>query len=452
MKPKGSTRISYTSRFKLTVVTCALEKGNRAAAHQYQVDEKNVRRWRQNQAVLKEQRRDQRAARLCFPKFPELETELTQWIEEKRKAGIAVSTTLIRLKARSLAKEKKIRESDFKASVHWCHRFMNRNNLSIRRRTSIAQKLPENLEHKLQKFQSYIIAEHRKHQYDLSRIGNADQTPLTFDMPSNTTVDSAGTKTVSIVTTGHEKDRFTVMLACLGDGSKLPPYVIFKRKTLPKGLIFPQGIHVRAQAKGWMDEELVKDWLRTVWAKVGGLMRKRNLLVWDSFRAHLCQNVKRVLRDSKTDVAVIPGGMTSILQPLDVGVNKPFKHHLRRRWNKWMLDGEHSFTPAGRIRKPDLQLICKWILESWEEISPATVRRSFLKCCITNSIDGTEDDILWQDEDDTDPFNDEDAEVVDEEGELYYAEQDEMSTVEIDESDYRCIFGNSDDENDFEGF
>ena len=55
MKPKGSARISYTSHFKLTVVTCALEKGNRAAARQYQVDEKNVRRWRQNQAVLKEQ-------------------------------------------------------------------------------------------------------------------------------------------------------------------------------------------------------------------------------------------------------------------------------------------------------------------------------------------------------------------------------------------------------------
>ena len=117
-----------------------------------------------------------------------------------------------------------------------------------------------------------------------------------------------------------------------------------------------------------------------------------------------------------------------------------------------MLDGEHSFIPAGRIRKPDLQLICKWILESWEAISPATVRQSFLKCCITNAIARTEDDLLWQDEDDTDPFNNEDVEVVDEEGELYYVEQDETSAVELTESDYRCIFGNSDDENDFEGF
>ena len=129
------------------------------AARQYQVDEKNVRRWRQNQAVLKEQRRDQRAARLCSPKFPELEKEFTQWIEEKHKGGITVLTTLIRLKARSLAKEKKINESDFKASVHWCHHFMNRNNRSIRLRMSIVQKLPENLEHELQKFQSYSTAQ-----------------------------------------------------------------------------------------------------------------------------------------------------------------------------------------------------------------------------------------------------------------------------------------------------
>ena len=38
------------------------------------------------------------------------------------------------------------------------------------------------------------------------------------------------------------------------------------------------------------------------------------------------------------------------------------------------------------------------------------------------------------------PFNNEDAEVVAEEGELYYVVQDEMSTAELNESDYRCIF------------
>ena len=177
--------------------------------------------------------------------------------------------------------------------------------------------------------------------------------------------------------------------------------------------------------------------------------------MWDSFRAHLSDNVKRVLKNSRTDVAVIPGGMTSLLQPLDVGVNKPFKDNLRQYWNKWMLDGNHTFTPAGRIRKPDLRQICQWILESWNAISPDTIKRSFLKCCITNALDGTEDDILWEEMDESDPFADDDGveSIVDEEGDLFYADEDETAVLEVNDQEYRGIFGESDvDESDFDGF
>ena len=58
-------------------------------------------------------------------------------------------------------------------------------------------------------------------------------------------------------TTGYEKYRFTVMLACMSDGTKLPPYIVFKRKTLPKGIKFPSGVIVRAQVKGWMNDGLI---------------------------------------------------------------------------------------------------------------------------------------------------------------------------------------------------
>ena len=156
--------------------------------------------------------------------------------------------------------------------------------------------------------------------------------------------------------------------------------------------------------------------------------------------------------NSRTDVAVIPGGMTSLLQPLDVGVNKPFKDNLRQYWNKWMLDGNHTFTPAGRIRKPE---ICQWILESWNAISPDTNKRSFLKCCITNALDGTEDDILWEEVDESDPFADDDGEksIADEEGELFYAGEDEVAILEVNEQEYRDIFGESHvDESDFNEF
>jgi len=61
-----------------------------------------------------------------------------------------------------------------------------------------------------------------------------DETPLTFDMPPNRTINNMGEKTIKIRTTGNEKNRVTVVLACCGDGSKIKPMVIFKRKTVPK--------------------------------------------------------------------------------------------------------------------------------------------------------------------------------------------------------------------------
>jgi len=61
--------------------------------------------------------------------------------------------------------------------------------LSIRQRRAISQK-PNNFEEKLQKFQAFVIAEQKKYKYELSLIGNVDQTPITFDMPANSMVDS----------------------------------------------------------------------------------------------------------------------------------------------------------------------------------------------------------------------------------------------------------------------
>ena len=127
---------------------------------------------------------------------------------------------------------------------------MERYGFSIRRTTTIAQKLPQHYEEKVIKFQRYVIAQRKKHDFKLKYIGNADQTPLTFDIVTSSTLSEIGIKSVPILTTGHEKDRFTVMLACLRDGTKLPPYVVFKRKTLPKKVNFPKGVIVRCQEKG----------------------------------------------------------------------------------------------------------------------------------------------------------------------------------------------------------
>ncbi|VEL38353.1 unnamed protein product [Protopolystoma xenopodis] len=81
-----------------------------------------------------------------------------------------------------------------------------------------------------------------------------DEVPVTFDCPSNRTVNLKGAKMVSRKTTGNEKNRYSVVLACAADGTKLKPMLTFKRKTCPKEEI-SNGILVHMHEKGWMDTD-----------------------------------------------------------------------------------------------------------------------------------------------------------------------------------------------------
>ena len=259
-----------------------------------------------------------------------------------------------------------------------------------------------------------------------------------FDMPTSKTVDSVGAKTVLLKTTGHEKTRFTVVLACLADGTKLKPMVIFKRKTMPKDN-FPAGVVVHNHPKGWMDESGVKIWIEKVWrARPGGFANTQSLLVWDSFSAHLTDTVKQQLRENKTVTAVIPGGLTSLVQPLDVCLNKPFKDRLWEKWMTWMMSGEKTFTPGGQLRAASLVTVCQWVKESWQELSKEMVERFFKKCGISNALDGTEDDLVWEEEEDSSQVEEEpDCDVYDD---------------RITPEQWQELFGESDDEEEFHGF
>ena len=142
----------------------------------------------------------------------------------------------------------------FKFSSKWLEGFLARYDLCNRRRTTVSQQLPPDLFEKQNVFLSYILYRRIQHDYPLKYIGNMDETPMWFDLPSNTTIDHKGTKTVTIRTTGHERSSFTVVLACMADSSKLPAVCIFKLKNLLRKN-FSYGIYIRANEKEWMNEK-----------------------------------------------------------------------------------------------------------------------------------------------------------------------------------------------------
>jgi hypothetical protein len=136
---------------------------------------------------------------------------------------------MCQLKALALVKEQGI--DGFKASRGWIISFFTRNEICIRRETSVSQRLPDAYEEKILCFLKYIISLWRQHSCIVSQIGNSDQTPVYFEMPLNTAVHKKGDKNVTVRTGGNEKQRCMVTLCIMGDGRKLPPYIILKRKT-----------------------------------------------------------------------------------------------------------------------------------------------------------------------------------------------------------------------------
>jgi hypothetical protein len=148
-------------------------------------------------------------------------------------------------------------------------------------------------------------------------------------------------KEVLLNTTQCEKLHLTVILAATANGRKLPPLLILKRRTLPKSEAFPKDVIVRAQEKGWMTEELMLEWLKIVWShRPRAFLNQLSMLVLDAFKAHVTDSVKDPLRKMKTEL-VIPGGMTSVLQPMVISINRPFKDRLSQQYLTWIADPAH---------------------------------------------------------------------------------------------------------------
>jgi hypothetical protein len=126
------------------------------------------------------------------------------------------------------------------------------------------------------------------------------------------------------------------------------------------------------------------------------LSKEPAMMVYDSFRGHLEESVKTKFKQNNFNLAVILAGLTSVCQPLDVSINKPFKNNLRKEWHKWMSKGGAGITTVGNLKRAKISDVCGWVKRSWDAISDQIIFNSFKKCAISNLLDGSEDDIVYE--------------------------------------------------------
>ena len=109
--------------------------------------------------------------------------------------------------------------------------------------------------------------------------------------------------------------------------------------------------------------------------------RNRGLIVCDSASTNRAKEMKSFLAERNIDQIMIPAGMTCYLQTLDIGINKPFKDHLRKEVNEY-IEKRMVRNERGNFVKPNLQEIVNWVKHSWEKITDNcvsdTLRRGYL--------------------------------------------------------------------------
>ena len=130
-----------------------------------------------------------------------METSLVEWIFSVRDRHSRVTRKMIQNKALEIFPSvSDSGDCSFVESRGWLQRFLERKGFSVRRRTTVSQKDPDQVVEKLVSYIDYVgkvIASKNILERDIIAM---DETAVWFDMLSSTMVDKRGAKSVALKT------------------------------------------------------------------------------------------------------------------------------------------------------------------------------------------------------------------------------------------------------------
>lgn len=356
----------------------------RAVARSHGVQPVQIRNWRRQRNVLSASSKTKRSISKGRPStIKHLEERIIGWALEMRQRGVPIKYKHLQIKA--CREDDNFRGKTTQQQYHMIRRLCKANCLVPRRGTHQAQEQPqvaidEALEWLLET-RPVVSAPNVDRKYIL----NMDQTPLNFSLQDGSTLNLAGERTVTVRGTGGGRDRTTVCLGVAADGSKLKPMMIFKGN--PTGTIarreLPENpnrddIALVCQPNAYQDEANMLQWIELCLApyvadKPEGVPC---ILFLDQFSAHQTDAVKARLEELGVELRLIPGGCTWLVQPIDVGIGKPFKDRCRSFWWEWMIGPSERDAVVDRASREEQS---NWVNQAWQAFPEDIIRNSWLK-------------------------------------------------------------------------
>ena len=227
-----------------------------------------------------------------------------------------------------------------------------------------------------------------------------DETLLYLNMVHNKIISQKGEKNVVVRTQNQEKIRITLLLRICADGDKLPPYIIFKAKSnyayaklQNNSFIKDKKIFINFNENAWSTNDIILDWIDKVYLPYiyKDPLLGSGLLIIDKAPSHICDEVIESCTRNFMNISILPAGTTSVLQPLDISINKIFKTSIKEKYIKYCIDNNVLFS---KFQKND---IINWVGQTWYDdniITKDIIFKSFKVCGLSNKTNGSEDNLI----------------------------------------------------------
>uniref|UniRef100_A0A1I7V491 HTH CENPB-type domain-containing protein n=1 Tax=Caenorhabditis tropicalis TaxID=1561998 RepID=A0A1I7V491_9PELO len=379
--------LRHSSRISKKVVDFSILTNNVKAAEKYGVSRQCVQQWKANKAVFEDETDKGNSKKLRLEgagrhvKDLAADQQLAEWIRQQRAKQLRVTRVMIQQKARETP--------EYKGSNGWLQRFLKRHGFASRHPTTASQKPTDEHVEKIVDFCLHIEKMMKQKKY--SYVYACNEIAIYLDFSSSSTINEKGAKQVSLTTTGHDKLNICVMLTARSDGFKCRPFVLIPKKRPVASIIekFSSDMELSWSSTTFFNDELTEHFLKSI---IGTTLFGNRLLVWDSYRCHTSADTKKVMRDLRVDMAVVPGGTTEFIQAPNVYWSSPFKSKIREYYEDWMIHGEKSYTESRNMRPPSMEIYLKWILDAWRHLPESLIKKSFTGCGLNNASDGSQDD------------------------------------------------------------
>lgn len=386
----GKIRVRYPARRKLAIISAVrrimdeMKSSLREASSTIPIHHTLVAKWAKESAILLDVIKSKKKSRHPGPdgQLRPIEDDLLRFIFELREMGMPVNMLMVVIKASTLSSE--FSAKSMKARFSAARWFVKHHSLTYRMGTHESQRHPDEVKEEAQDFLSEmkkkVVGPHRDKRF----IINMDQTPVYFSMEPSKTLELIGRKTVHVRKSTNDTKHATVAVSITASGIILPSVVVFKgakngRIAQNEFGLYPPGHFYACQKNAWMDERVMLFWAEKVLKPHVESAPEHviPLLILDSYRCHMMSSVVQAIQEMGVEVTHIPGGCTSLCQPVDVGFNKPFKTNVRQDWESWMLfDGiVHGTTSA-----PTREEVAGWIAQAFRRMQgTATVKNAWMK-------------------------------------------------------------------------